>query len=336
MRGWPCQDFQIETNIEFRRHAPIRRGDWQSVNKIAALKARLRIPAIAAPMFLVSGIDLVLAACRAGIIGAFPANNARTIDDLEVWLQTITAETTNLDAPWAVNIMVHRTYLRMDEELALLLRYRPPIVITALGSPKAVVSAIQGYGGLVFADVNSLTYARKAAEAGVDGLVLIASGAGGHTGMLSPFAFVPAVREFFDGAIVLGGAIGSGRAIAAAEMLGADFAYLGTRFIASRESIAQEGYKRMLIEATADDIVLSASLTGVPANWIKASLIAAGYDPAQMGPKAEIQLGRPENAKAKRWRDVWAAGHGVGAVHKMESVTEIVDELARDYAAAKS
>lgn len=300
-----------------------------------AVRRRLRIPAIAAPMFLVSGPDLVLAACRAGIVGSFPANNARTIEELDAWMAQIAGEARAMDMPWAINIMVHRTYERTAEEMELVLKHKPPIVITALGSPKQIVAAIQGYGGVVFADVNSLTYARKAAEVGVDGLVLVSAGAGGHTGQLSAFAFVPAVREFFDGVIVLGGAIGSGQAIRAAEILGADFAYLGTRLIASEESIAHEDYKQMLIEASADEIVLSASLTGVPANWLKASLVAAGYDPAQMGPAAQIELGRPETTEAKRWRDVWSAGQGVGSVRLIEKVGKIVDDLAVEYEAAK-
>jgi len=297
---------------------------------LEAIKSRLRIPAIAAPMFLVSGPDLVLAACRAGIIGSFPANNARTIEELDAWMTRISAELTADDAPWAINIMVHRTYERTAEEMELVMKHRPPIVITALGSPKQIVAAIQSYGGMVFADVNSLTYARKAASVGVDGLVLVSAGAGGHTGPLSAFAFVPAVREFFDGIIVLGGAIGTGRAIRAAEILGADFAYLGTRLIASQESIAHADYKQMLIEASADEIVLSASLTGVPANWLKGSLVAAGYDPTQMGPAAVIELGRPETTQAKRWRDVWSAGQGVGAVRGIETVGDIVDGLVEE------
>ena len=304
------------------------------MQNIETIKGRLRLPAIAAPMFLVSGPEMVLAACQAGIIGSFPANNARTVEVLDQWLAEISAAAAALNAPWAINIMVHRTYERTDEEVALVLKHKPPIVITALGSPKALVAAIQSYGGLVLADVNSLTYARKAAEAGVDGLVLISAGAGGHTGAISAFAFVPAVREFFEGAIVLGGAIGSGRAIRAAEMLGADFAYLGTRLIASKESLAHPDYKAMLIDASVDDIITSASLTGVPANWLKASLVAAGYDPAHMGPKAEIELGRPETTQAKRWRDVWSAGQGAGAVREIEPIGEIVEQLVREYEAA--
>jgi len=299
----------------------------------AHIAERLRLPAIAAPMFLVSGVDMVLAACKAGIVGSFPANNARTLDELDQWMKTINATLPADAPPWAMNIMVHRSYARWEEELELVLRHRPPIVITALGSPAAVVEAIHGYGGLVYADVNSLTFAQKAAATGVDGLILVASGAGGHTGPISGFAFAPAVREWFDGTLVLGGGIGSGRAVRAARVLGADLAYLGTRLIACDESLAVPGYKQMLVEASAEDIVTSAALTGMPANWLKASLLAAGYDSEGLKTKAEINLGRPEDA-AKRWRDVWSAGHGAGQVKAIEPLAAIVDDLVADYARA--
>lgn len=294
---------------------------------------RLRLPAIAAPMFLVSGVDMVLAACRAGIIGSFPANNARTLEDLDAWMGRISATLTAGAPPWAVNIMVHRSYARWEDELQLVLRHRPPIVITALGSPAQVVEAIHGYGGLVYADVNSLTYAHKAAKAGVDGLILVAAGAGGHTGAIAGFAFAPAVREVFDGTIVLGGGIGTGRAVRAAQMLGADLAYLGTRLIACSESLAVPAYKQMLVDANVESIVTSAALTGIPANWLKASLVAAGYDAAGLKKTAEINLGRPEEAAA-RWRDVWSAGQGVGEVRAEEPLADIIDGLVADYAAA--
>ncbi|WP_296596543.1 nitronate monooxygenase [Phenylobacterium sp.] len=301
----------------------------------AHIAERLRLPAIAAPMFLVSGVDMVLGACKAGIIGSFPANNARTLDELDQWMATLNSTLRADDPPWAMNIMVHRSYARWEEELDLVLKHRPPIVITALGSPAAVVEAIRGYGGLVFADVNSLTFAQKAAATGVDGLILVASGAGGHTGPISGFAFAPAVREWFDGTLVLGGGIGSGRAIRAAQILGADLAYLGTRLIACEESMAVPGYKQMLVEATAEDIVTSAALTGMPANWLKASLLAAGYDAEGLKAKAEINLGRPEDA-AKRWRDVWSAGHGAGQVKAIEPMAAIIEEMAADYARASA
>lgn len=296
----------------------------------AHIAERLRLPAIAAPMFLVSGVDMVLAACKAGIIGSFPGNNARSLDELDQWLATINATLPPDAPPWAMNIMVHRSYARWEEELELVLKHRPPIVITALGSPATVVDAIHGYGGLVFADVNSLTFAHKAAATGVDGLILVASGAGGHTGPISGFAFAPAVREWFEGTLVLGGGIGSGRAVRAAQVLGADLAYLGTRLIACEESLAVPGYKQMLVDATAEDIVTSAALTGMPANWLKASLLAAGYDAEGLKAKAEINLGRPEDA-AKRWRDVWSAGHGAGEVKAIEPLGAIVDEMVADY-----
>jgi nitronate monooxygenase len=299
----------------------------------AHIAERLRLPAIAAPMFLVSGVDMVLAACKAGIIGSFPGNNARSLEELDAWLGTIARTLPPEAPPWAMNIMVHRSYARWEEELELVLKHRPPIVITALGSPTAVVDAIHGYGGLVYADVNSLTYAQKAAKTGVDGLILVAAGAGGHTGPISGFAFAPAVREWFDGTIVLGGGIGSGQAVRAARMLGADLAYLGTRLIACAESLAVPGYKQMLVEATAEDIVTSAALTGMPANWLKASLLAAGYDTEGLKAKAEINLGRPEDA-AKRWRDVWSAGHGAGQVKAIQPMADIIDEMVVAYTRA--
>ena len=299
----------------------------------AAIKDRLRIPAVAAPMFLVSGPDLVMAACKSGIIGTFPANNARTIETLEEWFATITRTLPANAPPWAVNIMVHRTYSRMQEELDLAVKYRVPIIISALGSPAAIVDTVHGYGGLVLADVNSVTFARKAAATGVDGLVLVAVGAGGHTGQIAGFAFVPEVREFFKGIVVLGGGIGTGQAVRAAELLGADLAYLGTRFIASAESIADPRYKQMLVDSRAEDIILSASLTGIPANWLRASLEAAGFDPKNMPDKQAINLGRPEENAKKRWKDVWSAGQGVGSVHEIEPVARIVERLVAEYKA---
>ncbi len=296
----------------------------------SSIADRLRLPAIAAPMFLVSGLEMVLAACKGGMIGSFPANNARTLDILDDWMGQINKALPADAPPWAINIMVHRSYSRWEEEMELVLKHKPPIVITALGSPTAVIEAVHAYGGLVYADVNSVSFARKAAATGVDGLILIGAGAGGHTGQISGFAFAPAVREFFDGTLILGGAIGSGRAIRAAQMLGADMAYLGTRLIACSESLAVAAYKQMLIEASAEDIILSAALTGIPANWLKASLMAAGYDAEGLKAKAQIDLGRPEEAAA-RWRDVWSAGHGVGEVHAIEPLAQIIDDLVRDY-----
>lgn len=292
----------------------------------------LRLPAIAAPMFLVSGPDLVIAARRAGVIGSFPVSNARTVEQLDEWMTRIAAESGPDDPVWALNMIVHRSYTRLPEELALLAKHRPPIVITALGSPKPVIEAVHAYGGYVFADVNSVAQAEKAAAAGVDGLVLVSAGAGGHTGGLSAFAFVPAVREFFGGIVVLGGAISTGRAVRAAQVLGADLAYLGTSLIAAEESMAQAEYKDMVVRAGSEDIMLSAALTGAPANWLRESLIAAGYDPdALIGQKTNMDLGTPEDAGKKRWRDVWSAGQGVGAVKRQTSTAEIVAALIAEY-----
>jgi nitronate monooxygenase len=263
----------------------------------------------------------VIAACRSGIIGSFPANNARSITILEEWFDRI-IKSLPPGTPWAVNIMVHRTYARMQEEVELAKKYRVPIIITALGSPAAIVEQVHSYGGVVLADVNSVTFAQKAAASGVDG---------GHTGQISGFAFVPAVREFFKGIVVLGGAIGTGQAIRAAELLGADFAYLGTRFIPSTESIAPDAYKEMLIQSSAEDIILSAALTGVPANWLRGSLAAAGIDPKNMPDKKPMDLGRPEDSEKKRWKDVWSAGQGVGVIHSIEPVATIVDRLISEY-----
>ena len=308
---------------------------------MAGIKARLVLPVIAAPMFLVSGPELVIAACKAGVIGSFPTLNARPIEVLEDWFQRIVRELELFraaggnPAPWAANLIVHRSNARADQDVALTLKYRPEIVITALGTPAGVVAAVHDYGGLVFADVNSVAYARKAAAAGADGLVLVASGAGGHTGPLNAFSFVPAVREFFDGPIILGGGIINGRGVRAAQMLGADFAYIGTRFIATMESMAPQAYKQMLVDCTEEDIICSSHFTGVAANYLKPSIINAGIDPAQLGVRKEMKFDhRGDSAEAKAWKDIWAAGQGVRAITSVLSTADLVDELARDYAAA--
>ncbi|WP_336987096.1 nitronate monooxygenase [Altererythrobacter aquiaggeris] len=304
----------------------------------SSLARNLRIPAIAAPMFLVSGPEMVIAASRAGMIGSFPTPNARTPEILDQWLEQITAALENDPgaAAWAANLVVHPSNDRLAEDLRLVVRHRAPLVITALGSPTRVLDQVHDYGGLVFADVNSVGFARKAAGAGVDGLVLVASGAGGHTGTTSGFAFVEEVRQFWDGPIVLGGAISTGHAIRAAEVLGADLAYLGTSLIACEESMADAGYKRMVVNAGAEDIVPSKGITGITANWLKHSLIAAGHDPSNMPEDKQPDF---ENAQddAKAWKNVWSAGQGVGAVTAVEPIGAIVQRLCNEYrnAAAK-
>lgn len=299
------------------------------------LRRNLALPAIAAPMFLVSGPEMVVAACRAGMIGSFPAPNARTSQDLEAWIGQIEAELADLPdaAPWAINLVVHPSNERFPADLECVVRHRVPLVITALGSPARVVDAVHSYGGLVFADVNSVGFARKAAAAGVDGLVLVAAGAGGHTGMTAGFAFVEEVRQFWDGPIVLGGAISTGQAIRAAEVLGADLAYLGTSLIACEESLAASAYKDLVVASGAEDIVPSKGITGVTANWLRQSLIAAGYDPARM---PEDKKPNFENAQddAKAWKNVWSAGQGVGAVTTIEPLAAIAVRLKQQYDAA--
>jgi nitronate monooxygenase len=291
-------------------------------------------------MFLVSGPELVIAACKAGVIGCFPTLNARPLAELERWLDTIAHELNacrdagQIVAPWSANLIVHRSNPRAADDLAMVLRYRPQLVITALGVPTEVVEAVHAYGGLVFADVNSVKYARKAAAAGVDGLVLLASGAGGHTGAISAFSFVPAVREFFDGAIVLGGGITNGRGVRAAEVLGANFAYVGTRFIACAESLASATYKQMLVDCTEEDVLLSSHFTGVPANYLLPSIVKAGLDPDKLGVRAEKQFDNnddPDDSAPRAWRDIWSAGHGVRAIERVQSAAELVAELRVDY-----
>lgn len=294
------------------------------------LRGRLRLPAIAAPMFLISGPELVLACCRAGIIGAFPTPNARTPLILEEWLDRINRGMRPGDSPWAANLIMHPSYARRAEDLALVIKHRAPIVITALGSPREVVEEVHGYGGLVFADVNGVEFAAKAAAAGVDGLVLVSAGAGGHTGQLSGFAFVDAVRAFWDGIVVLAGAISTGRGIRAAEVLGADLAYLGTRFIATTESMASPEYRRMVVESGTADIVCSAAITGVPANWLKPSLVRAGYDPDALADRREVNFGNPQE-EVKPWKNVWSAGQGVGNVHEIMPAAALVDRLSQEY-----
>jgi nitronate monooxygenase len=282
-------------------------------------------------MFLVSGPGLVIAARRAGIMAAFPAPNTRSLEDFDAWLAQISGDASA--APWAVNLITHASNERLAGEIEVIKRWKPPMVITALGSPKPVLDAVHGYGGLVVADVIDLRLARKAIEAGVDGLACVSAGAGGHTGFLSPFAFISAVRSRFDGLVIVGGGIADGYGVAGAIAAGADLVYVGTRFIAAEESLALEAYKHMVVGADLDDLVVSAAVTGTPASWLKLSLAAAGYDPGSAGAPPERNYGSPE-AAAKRWRDIWAAGQGVGATKAVEPVAMIVDALVRDYVEA--
>lgn len=296
------------------------------------LYGRLRLPVFVAPMFLISGPDLVIAAAKAGVIGAFPAPNARTIDDLARWLPRIRDElaAAGLADMWAINMIVHPSYERFDAELDLICEYRPRIVITALGSPKRPLDRVHAYGGAVFSDVITLDQARKAVDAGADGLILVASGAGGHTGQYSAFAFVEEVRTFWDGPVILGGAIGSARGIKAALSLGADFAYMGTRFIAARESLVSDMNRDMLVRAGMSDIVTTPAITGILANWIRESLDASGFTPAMLKEDKKVDFSNL-HGDAKAWKNIWGAGQSVGRTRAVQNVAEIVSDLAFDY-----
>lgn len=293
----------------------------------------LRLPIIVAPMFLVSGPRLVTEACRQGLIGSFPAAYPRTSEDLRRWLQEIERGLENLPdgtAPYAVNLIVHATNPRLEADLDLICEHKVPIVIASMGNPERIVERVHAYGGIVLTDVARINHARRAIECGVDGLILLCGGAGGHTGWINPFAFVPAVRRFYDGPVILAGAISDGVALHAAKALGADLTYVGTRFIAVTESDASPQYREMVVASNADDIVLSSAVSGLPANWLKASLEGAGYTDFTAAKPVSFDFG--ENVKA--WRDIWGAGHGVGAIKAVATVADVVAELEWEYRGA--
>ncbi|MFZ2994849.1 NAD(P)H-dependent flavin oxidoreductase [Sphingobium sp.] len=299
---------------------------------ILEMQAQLRLPIIIAPMFLVSTPEMVVAAAQNGVIGTYLAPNARTIEAFEAGLEQIVAGLPNAKAPWAASMIVHPTYDRFAAELERICTFKPPVVITALGSPVRLLAQIHAYGGAVFCDVATPDQARKAAAAGVDGLILLGSGAGGHTGSYSAFAFIEEVREFWDGPLVLAGAIGTAQGLRAALELGADFVYMGTRFLASRESMVSDEHRAMMVASNLSDIVTTSVPTGLPANWIKASLDAAGlsYANGKGKERADFSTLRDE---VKAWKHIWSAGHSVGRTKAVESVGEIVDGLARDFVA---
>ncbi len=299
--------------------------------RIASIKSRLRLPAICAPMFLVTGPYMVVSACKSGVLGTFPATNARTEDQLVSWLDQISTSITKADAPWALNMITHNSYGRFDAELDLVRQYQPDLVITALGGPHRVTDVVHGYGGLVFADVNSPKFARKAIEKGADGLVLICAGAGGHTGEYAMIPFVEEVRTFFDGPIIVGGGIGTGRGIKAVEALGVDFAYLGTRFLACKESLINDDYRQMVWDSQMEDLIASRAITGALGNWMRASVEAAGLTEEAMKAVAKIDFSQDMHAGTKAWKHVWSAGQGVGLVNTPESVADVVETLVRQY-----
>ena len=299
--------------------------------RIDLIKSRLRLPAICAPMFLVTGPDMVVSACKLGVLGTFPATNACTEEQLVNWLDQISTSITKADAPWALNMLTHNSYGRFDAELDLVRQYQPELVITALGGPHRVTDVVHGYGGLVFADVNSPKFARKAIEKGADGLVLICAGAGGHTGEYAMIPFVEEVRTFFDGPIIVGGGIGTGRGIKAVEALGVDFAYLGTRFLACQESLINDDYRQMVWDSQMEDLIASRAITGALGNWMRASVEAAGLTEEAMKAVAKIDFSQDMHAGTKAWKHVWSAGQGVGLVNTPESVADVVETLVRQY-----
>ena len=298
-----------------------------------ALKGRLAIPAIASPLFLVSGPDLVVETCRAGILGTFPALNQRSSEGYAAWLDEIESrlQAYQNPAPFGVNLIVHKTNPRLEADLKITVAHKVPLVITSLGAVPDLVKAVHGYGGLVFHDVISRRHAEKAVEAGVDGVIAVSAGAGGHAGTINPFALIDEIRSFFDGAIVLAGAISTGAHIAAAQLMGADLAYLGTRFIATKESLAQQGFKDMIVRSGTHDILYTPAISGVNANFLKPSLIAAGLDPTNLTHVGKMDM----EGEAKVWRDVWSAGHGVASIHDVPSAADLCARLKAEYAAAR-
>jgi nitronate monooxygenase len=311
---------------------------------LPTLLSRLRIPAIASPLFIISNPDLVIAQCQAGVVGSFPSLNARPLPQLEEWLTRIAETLAAWDAdhpdrpsaPYAVNLIVHKSNDRLDQDLALCVRHKAPMVITSLGARTDVNEAIHSYGGVVLHDVIDDRFARKAIEKGADGLVAVAAGAGGHAGRLSPFALVQEIRRWFDGPLALSGSIATGGAILAARAMGADLAYIGSAFIATREANASDAYKQAIVDGSAADIVYSSLFTGVHGNYLRPSIVAAGLDPDNL-PEAQastMNFASGGNAPAKAWRDIWGCGQGIGAVTQIGSAADLVDRLEAEYHAA--
>lgn len=310
------------------------------------LHDRLRLPVIGAPMFIVSTPALVMAQCKAGIVGSFPALNARPAAQLDDWLAQITAELAAFAqanpqlkvAPFAVNQIVHASNDRLEHDLRMCVKHRVPIVITSLRPPAEVVSAVHGYGGLVFHDVINLRHAEKAAAQGVDGIIAVCAGAGGHAGLLSPFALVKQIREIYSGTIILSGAMSTGADVLAARALGADLAYLGTRFIATVEANAATAYKQMLVASRAEDIVYTSLFSGIPGNYLRGSVANAGLDPDKLpeADKTKMNFGSGGGTELKAWKDIWSAGQSVSGIHEIETVQALVDRMVREYEAARA
>ncbi len=296
-----------------------------------AFNGRLRLPLVAAPMFLVSGPELVIETCKAGVVGTFPALNQRSSEGFAQWLDQIESALAGAPqaAPFGVNLIVHKSNTRLQQDLELIVRHRVPLVITSLGAVREVVDAVHSYGGLVFHDVTTLRHAQKAAEAGVDGLIAVCAGAGGHAGTLSPFALVAEIRQFFSGTVLLSGCISSGRDIATARMLGADLAYAGSRFINTQESRASAEYKQMICDSRAADVFYTPKVSGIPANFLRPSLDRAGLDPSAADEGDGLKSLQDE---AKAWKDIWSAGQGVGAIHDQQPpVVELIERLRAEF-----
>jgi nitronate monooxygenase len=306
-----------------------------------ALTKKLSVPVIGSPLFIISGPELVLAQCKAGIIGSFPSLNARPISMLDEWLAQITEELAAWDrthpetpsAPFAVNQIVHRSNDRLEQDLELCVKYKAPVVITSLGAREDLNAAVHSYGGVVMHDVINNRFAHKAIEKGADGIIAVAAGAGGHAGVLSPFALIEEIREWFDGALALSGAIASGRAVLAAQAAGADFGYIGSAFIATREARADASYKEMIAASAGDDIVYTNLFTGVHGNYLRPSIIAAGMDPDNLpvSDPSKMNFGSGGNSKAKAWKDIWGCGQGIGGVKAVIGAGELVARLKREY-----
>ncbi len=311
------------------------------------LKKSLVLPLVAAPMFLISGPRLALACCKEGIVGSFPALNQRTSEGFEEWLIQMNQELDNFRqqnpgtkvAPYAVNLIVHRTNPRWQADLELCVKHKVPIIITSLGAASQVVEAAHSYGGLVFHDVTNQKHALKAAEAGVDGIIAVAAGAGGHAGTINPLVLVHEIREVFDGIILLAGGLSHGEDILAAQAMGADLAYMGTRFINTKESEADDAYRNMIIEAVSADIIHTPAVSGIPASFMRQSLEAAGYDMAKLGQAGDINYGeklKPISDEAKAWKTVWSAGQGVSQIHDVLSVQALVKRMKQEYTTART
>ena len=310
------------------------------------LRDRLRLPAIGAPLFIVSNPDLVIAQCKAGIVGSFPSLNARPVALLDEWLHRITEELAAWDranpqtpaAPFAVNQIVHKTNNRLDEDVALCVKWKAPIVITSLGAREDVNAAVHSYGGMTLHDIINDRFARKAIEKGADGLIAVAAGAGGHAGTHSPFALIQDIRAWFDGPLALSGAIATGAAILAAQAMGADLAYIGSAFIATEEANAAAAYKQAIVDGRAEDVHGTNLFTGIFGNYLIRSIVNAGLDPANLpqSDPSKMSFGSGGNAPAKAWRDIWGSGQGIGAVNAVVPTHELVARLTREYAAAKA